>query len=57
MGTKTAREVLAPQKKGDLLRDLRSLIDQGRSQAVAAVNSAITITYWHVGKRINDGDE
>jgi predicted nuclease of restriction endonuclease-like (RecB) superfamily len=30
------------------------LIEQGRTQAFAAVNSAITATYWHVGKRIND---
>lgn len=41
-------------REGDLLRDLKSLIDQGRNQAVAAVNSAVTITYWHVGKRINE---
>jgi predicted nuclease of restriction endonuclease-like (RecB) superfamily len=41
-------------REEDLLRDLKSLIDQGRNQAVAAVNSAVTITYWHVGKRINE---
>ena len=40
--------------QGDLLQDLKSLIEQGRTQAVAAVNSAITATYWHVGKRINE---
>lgn len=45
---------LAGQQSGDLLQDLRTLIDQGRKQAVAAVNSALTVTYWHVGKRIND---
>ena len=38
----------------ELLRDLKQLIDRGRSQAVAAVNSAITVTYWHVGRRINE---
>lgn len=27
------------------------LIDPGRSQAVVAVNSALTLTYWQVGKR------
>ena len=37
-----------------LLRDLKSLIEQGRRQAVAAVNSALTITYWQVGRRINE---
>ena len=41
-----------PQR--ELLRDLKSLIEQGRDQTVAAVNSAIAITYWHVGKRINE---
>lgn len=37
-----------------LLDDLRQLIEQGRVRAVAAVNSALIVTYWHVGKRIND---
>ncbi|MFM8899271.1 MAG: YhcG family protein [Burkholderiales bacterium] len=37
-----------------LLADLREIIRRGQSQAVAAVNSALTLTYWHVGKRIND---
>jgi predicted nuclease of restriction endonuclease-like (RecB) superfamily len=45
---------LTSMRSGDLLRDVKNLIDQGRKQAVAAVNSAITITYWHVGRRIND---
>jgi predicted nuclease of restriction endonuclease-like (RecB) superfamily len=38
----------------ELLADLREIISRGKSQAVATVNSAVTITYWHVGKRIND---
>lgn len=42
---------ITPQ--GELLRELKLLIEQGRDQAVAAVNSAITVTYWHVGRRIN----
>lgn len=37
----------------NLLSDLKSLIEQGKRQAAAAVNSAITLTYWQVGKRIN----
>lgn len=36
-----------------LLADLREIICRGKSQAVAAVNSALTLTYWHVGQRIN----
>ena len=37
-----------------LFKDLAELIEQGKQQAVAQVNSVLTITYWHVGKRIND---
>ncbi len=37
-----------------LLKDLRKLIERGKRRAVAAVNSEITVTYWQVGKRIND---
>ena len=36
-----------------LLNDLRKLIEQGKHQAVIAVNSVITLTYWQVEKRIN----
>lgn len=36
-----------------LLADLRVIISRGKSQAVAAVNSALTLTYWHIGQRIN----
>lgn len=42
------------QPAEDLLGELKVLIEQGRNQAVAAVNSALTITYWHVGRRINE---
>ena len=41
----------SPEK---LLLDLQELIERGRHQAVASVNSAMTLTYWHVGKRINE---
>ena len=36
-----------------LLADLREIIRQGQLQATAAVNSALTLTYWHVGQRIH----
>ncbi len=36
-----------------LLADLREIISRGKLQAAAAVNSALTLTYWHVGQRIN----
>jgi predicted nuclease of restriction endonuclease-like (RecB) superfamily len=37
-----------------LLSDLSSIIGGGRRQALAAVNSALTLTYWQVGKRIHE---
>ncbi len=37
-----------------LMADLQTIISRGKSQAVAAVNSALTLTYWHVGSRINE---
>jgi DUF1016 N-terminal domain/YhcG PDDEXK nuclease domain len=43
-----------PQQGNALLSDLRQIIRSGKSQAVAAVNSALTLTFWHVGKRINE---
>jgi predicted nuclease of restriction endonuclease-like (RecB) superfamily len=45
---------VTPQSNTDLLVDLREIIRRGKSQAVAAVNSTLTITFWHIGKRIND---
>lgn len=45
---------LSPQQEDTLLQDLRSLIEQGKQQAVTAVNHLLTMTYWQVGKRINE---
>ncbi|MBK1681520.1 PDDEXK nuclease domain-containing protein [Rhodocyclus tenuis] len=36
----------------ELLGDIRSLIEQGRQQLASAVNSALTVLYWHIGQRI-----
>jgi predicted nuclease of restriction endonuclease-like (RecB) superfamily len=43
-----AAETAAPQ----LLGDIRQLIEQSRGQLAAAVNSALTMLYWHIGHRI-----
>jgi predicted nuclease of restriction endonuclease-like (RecB) superfamily len=48
------KENLTRQRPDDLIGEIKSLIEQGRNQAVAAVNSALTATYWHVGRRINE---
>jgi predicted nuclease of restriction endonuclease-like (RecB) superfamily len=37
-----------------LFSDLTQIIEQGKKQAVAQVNSVLTLTYWHIGKKIND---
>jgi predicted nuclease of restriction endonuclease-like (RecB) superfamily len=44
---------LSPGHSDNLLGDIRRLIEDGRRQAAVAVNSALTLTYWHVGRRIN----
>lgn len=38
----------------DLFGDLSAIIEKGKQQITAQVNSSITITYWHIGKKIND---
>ena len=43
-----APEIAAPQ----LLGDIRQLIEQSRGQLATAVNSALTMLYWHIGHRI-----
>jgi hypothetical protein len=42
------------QLSGDLLADLRQIIQHGMSQAAAAVSSTLTLTFWYVGKRSNE---
>ena len=42
------------QKSTALLVDLQEIVNRGKSQAAAAINSTLTLTYWHVGQRIND---
>ena len=37
-----------------LFKDLTQIIEQGKQQVVAQVNSVLTLTYWHVGKKINE---
>jgi hypothetical protein len=37
-----------------LFSDLSQIIEQGKQQAVAQVNSTQTLTYWYVGKKINE---
>ncbi|TMQ74800.1 DUF1016 N-terminal domain-containing protein [Candidatus Accumulibacter phosphatis] len=43
-----APETAAPR----LLGDIRQLIEQSRRELAATVNSALTLLYWHIGRRI-----
>lgn len=46
------KEFTPPEKQ--LALDIKQLIVQSRQQVAVAVNSAITILYWQIGKRIKD---
>ena len=37
-----------------LFTDLAQIIDQGKNQLTKQVNSVLTLTYWHIGKKINE---
>lgn len=37
-----------------LFTDLAQIIEHGKSQLTKHVNSVLTLTYWHVGKKINE---
>ena len=49
----TAKKIPA-QHNDALLHDLRSLIEETRSTVATTVNTALTMLYWRVGKRINE---
>lgn len=46
------KEILPSQKH--LAVEIKELIEQSREQVAVAVNSAISLLYWQIGKRIND---
>lgn len=46
--------ILSEEPSIQLLNDLKSLIEQGKSQVTSTVNSVLNLTYWHIGKRINE---
>ncbi len=49
---------MAKIKKADpelqLFKDVARLIEESRSYVAVAINSALTLLYWKIGKRIND---
>jgi len=38
----------------ELFKELAAIIEQGKRQVTAQINSTITLTYWHIGKCINE---
>ena len=38
----------------DLFLDIKQIIDDGKNLVAQTVNSALSATYWHIGKRINE---
>ncbi|WFN37152.1 DUF1016 N-terminal domain-containing protein [Methanomicrobium antiquum] len=42
------------QESPALIDDLRRIIDEARGRVAVAVNSAMTLLYWQIGKRINE---
>ena len=37
-----------------LLKTIKALIEETRYNIITAVNSSLTLMYWHIGKKIND---
>ena len=52
MNTMSKKEFTPTEKQ--LALDIKQLIVQTRQQVAVAVNSAITLLYWQIGKRINE---
>lgn len=42
------------ERSTPLLGDIKSMIEDSRSQAAATVNSVLSMLYWRIGKRINE---
>lgn len=45
-------EIMNKKGYNRLISDIGNLLEQGRRQAVSAVNTALTMTYWQIGRRI-----
>lgn len=45
---------LEKYKAPDLVQEISLLIEDSKQQVVRTANSALTLLFWHIGKRIND---
>ena len=41
----------------NLIDELREIIEKGRKQAYSAVNQAVIVTYWNIGRRIVEEEQ
>lgn len=51
--TASTNKVLPAHETQSLLHDIRTLIDEGKQHLAVTVNSAMSMLYWNVGRRIN----
>jgi predicted nuclease of restriction endonuclease-like (RecB) superfamily len=54
MKGKPKKSVGLPTPSARLLSDIREMIEETRAAVATVVNSAVTILYWRIGKRINE---
>ena len=55
MRKKTGTQIIKPDNKvisGDLISDIRLLIETARHNVAVTVNAGLTILYWQIGNRI-----
>ena len=55
MKKETGKQIVKTYNKsisGDLIGDIRSLIETARHNVAVAVNAGLTILYWQIGNRI-----
>lgn len=46
-------EQMMHNSENKIISDIRNLIEQSRHQVAVAVNTGMTLMYWHIGERIN----
>lgn len=50
----TSKHTLAPPETEKFIGEIRKLIEESRRNVAIAVNSAMSMLYWHIGKRIHE---
>ena len=51
------KDIILQNNHGQIIDDLRSIIEHGRRQAYASVNQAIIQTNWNIGRRIVEEEQ